>query len=46
MRSQKEGTNEYQEEKFEIQKNFVLSFYEVHALFMKKTWHKIDFMSH
>ncbi len=45
MRSQG-GTNEYQEEKFATQKNFVLSFDEVHVLFMNKIWHKIGFMSH
>jgi len=39
------GTNEYQEEKFAMQKNFVLSFEEVHV-FMNKTWHKIGIISH
>ncbi len=46
MRSQEGGTNEYQEEKFAMQKNFVLSFDKVHALLMNKTCHKIGFMSH
>jgi len=36
MRSQEGGTIEYQEEKFAMQKNFVLSFDEVHTLFMNK----------
>jgi hypothetical protein len=36
MMSQEGGTNEYQEEKFATQKNFVLSVDEVHVLFMNK----------
>lgn len=46
MRSQEGGTIEYQEEKFAMQKNFVLNFDEVHTLFMNKTQHNIGFMSH
>jgi hypothetical protein len=46
MKSQEGGTNEYQEEKFAMKKNFVLSFDEVDVLFMNKTWHKIGIISH
>jgi hypothetical protein len=40
------GTNEYPEEKFAMQNNFVLSFDEVDVLFMNKTWQKIGIISH